>query len=433
MAPEAHLLRSASILDSMESSSPTFPPEQSQPPRFSRNRKVLLAGLMLFIIGVVVTGLWIRSKDSKKPPVQKTGSSQVKKTVEANNPKSIRLIASGDTIAHDALNAQAKLPDGTYDYYQFIKPLQPYFDKAQVRFCNQAVPGAGPAFGIRGYPIFNSPLEVARDMNRLGCNVVNTGTNHTFDLGQQVIDAQLNYWDTLPNMLAVAGANRSNEEQQKVRYFTSQGVRFAFVSYSTYSNITPPNAYGLNMYSQAIAQVQLTEARQKADVVLVSMRWGTEYSPAINGQQEQIAQQLADLGADVVLGHGPHVLQPVKQLSGANGRKTLVWFSIGNFLNAQLPVQALVSGLVVLDIDIVTKSVQPPKYLPIYMHYEWTAEEKAREDLLKRRAFTMVPLDKAEDLLARSQLGTNVTAQTDYVQKLLNQFTPVTIIDSKTY
>jgi poly-gamma-glutamate synthesis protein (capsule biosynthesis protein) len=163
------------------------------------------------------------------------------------------------------------------------------------------------------------------------------------------------------------------------------------------------------------------------------MRWGTEYSPTINGLQSQIAQKLADWGADVVLGHGPHVLQPVKQLTGQNGRPTLVWFSIGNFLNAQIPVESLVSGLAIMDIDLATKKVQPPAYLPIYMHYEWTADEKAREDLLKRHSFTMVPLDQAASLLSRSQNNTTVEAQTNRVTTLLNQFIPVKMVTSKTY
>lgn len=134
-----------------------------------------------------------------------------------------------------------------------------------------------------------------------------------------------------------------------------------------------------------------------------------------------------------MLGHGPHVLEPVKQLDGSNGRKTLVWYSIGNFLNAQLPIESLVSGIAIMDISIANKTVQPPKYLPIYMHYEWTAEQKARSDLLKRHAFTMVPLDQAADLLARSQNSTSVTVQTDRVQKLLNQFTKVQLVNSNQY
>lgn len=399
-------------------------------PRFSRKQLLIAGGLLLtIIVGVSLVWLWPRPNASA-PIVTK--KQEAPKAIQVSATK-IRFIATGDTIAHDALNAAAKKTDDSYDYYQFMKPLQSYFDKADVRFCNQAVPGGGSQFGIKGYPVFNSPLEVAHDMAKLGCNMVNTGTNHTFDMGQAVIDAELNDWDKQPDMLAVAGANRSSEEQNRIRYFEVKGVKFAFLSYSTYSNITPPNTYGLTMFNRTTAQQQVTEARAKSDIVVVSMRWGTEYSPAINNEQLQDSQLLADWGADVVLGHGPHVLQPVKQLTGKDSRQTLVWYSIGNFMNAQIPVEALVSGLAIMDIDIASKKVEPPKYLPIYMHYEWTPDEKAREDLLKRHSFTMVPLDQATSLLAKSQNNTTVDAQTERVQDLLNQFTGVTLVNSKTY
>ena len=377
---------------------------------------------LLAVLGYVI---FIKSNEGS----QTNGSSRSKST----SPNTVRLIATGDTIAHDALNAQALQRDGTYDYYQFMKPLQPYFDNADVKFCNQAVPGGGAQFGIKGYPVFNSPLEVVHDLHKIGCNVVNTGTNHTFDGGQEVIDAELNEWDKQPDMLAVAGANRSTAEQQSIRFFSVKGVRFAFLSYSTYSNTPPLNSYGLNMYDDAVAEAQISAARVRADIVLVSMRWGTEYSPDVNTQQEQISQRLASWGADVVLGHGPHVLEPVKTLDGKDGRKTLVWYSLGNFLNAQIPVEALVGGIAVMDVNIGTKKIEAPAFLPIYMHYEWTVEQKAQEDLLARKNFTMVPLDQASELLARSQNNTTVQDQTARLESLLNRYTSVKMLTSSTY
>ena len=201
----------------------------------------------IVFICIVVIGLAFLGYRKTSTP---QGQTNQKKQANIQK-KYIRILASGDTIAHDALNAQARKTDGSYDYYQFMKPMQPFFDTADIKFCNQAVPGGGEKFGISGYPVFNSPLDVARDLNKLGCNVVNTGTNHTFDRGQAVIDAELNYWDTLPRMLAVAGANRNQSEQDTIRYFTVRGVKFAFLSYSTYTNTPPTTPYGLNGYNVA--------------------------------------------------------------------------------------------------------------------------------------------------------------------------------------
>lgn len=403
------------------------PPAPLPPKRPFKRRPLIIAGVIVALFLAFVGWRLIFANTAEAPD-----NKDEKTTSQQQDTGRVRIIATGDTIAHDALNAAAKTDSG-YDYYQFMKPLKSYFDKADVRFCNQAVPGGGEKFGIDGYPVFNTPLEVATDMNKLGCNVVNTGSNHTFDKGQAVIDAQQDHWDTLPNMFATAGSNRSEEEKQKVRYFETKGVKFAFVSYTTYSNATPSNGYGLTVYSEALAEKQLAEARAQADIVMVSMRWGTEYSQSVNAQQNTISQKLADWGADVVFGHGPHVLQPVKKLGAKDGRSTYVWYSLGNFLNAQIQVEALVNGMAVMDVDTKTKQITSLDYLPIYMHYEWTAAEKAREDLLARRAFTMVPLDEAAELLARSQNNTTIDAQKTRISDTLNKFTPVKILSPSEY
>lgn len=120
---------------------------------------VLIVSTLTLVVGLAYYFV-IRPKSIKNPtsPAQITKQD---KSVKTAQPDHIRLIATGDTIAHDALNAAAKQADGSYNYYQFMKPMQALFDKSDVRFCNQAVPGGGTQFGIYGYPVFNSPLEVA--------------------------------------------------------------------------------------------------------------------------------------------------------------------------------------------------------------------------------------------------------------------------------
>jgi poly-gamma-glutamate synthesis protein (capsule biosynthesis protein) len=315
--------------------------------------------------------------------------------------------------------------------------LTPFFASADIRICNQATPSGGESSGITGYPVVNAPVAFARGIEGVGCNVINTGTNHTNDKGQGLIDATAAAWDNRGDkILAVAGANRSAEEQNKQHIFTVKGMKFAFLTYTTYTNNKQVTPFGINMYSDALATAQITEARKSADFVIVSMRWGTEYSPAINAEQDKIAQKLTDLGADAILGHGPHVLQPVKKLKAPDGSETVVWYSLGNFLNSQLDIESLIGGFAVMDIDTATKKITAVSFMPVYQHYEWTADQKKRAnntDLLARHNFKMVPLDGAAELLAKSQNNTTVAAQTDRVKTLLNQFTPVPIITAAEY
>jgi|AntRauTorckE6833_2_1112554.scaffolds.fasta_scaffold01513_10 poly-gamma-glutamate synthesis protein (capsule biosynthesis protein) len=343
----------------------------------------------------------------------------------------LRLVATGDMIAHDSILANAQIADG-YDFYSLMSEMNPYFEQADIRFCNEATPAGGEQFGISGYPVFNAPLEWHDGMEQVGCNVINLGTNHTNDKGQPLIDVMVEDWNN-KEVLATAGANRSQAERDDISYFEVKGVRFAFLSYSTYTNDPASNSYGLVMYDSAVAQIEIAEAKSNADFVIVSMRWGDEYSDSISTAQEEAAQDVVDAGADFVFGHGPHVLQPVKKMSASDGREAVVWYSLGNFLNTQIPVEALVSGFAVMDIDISSKTIENVSFLPVYTHYDWTADEATREDLLARENVQMQVLDKSADLLARSQLGTTVEAQTERVREVLNQFTTVEILSSDQY
>ena len=371
-----------------------------------------------------------------KPHSQKSSvvasDNAIKSTDPVTNRKSdnIRIIATGDFIPHDSINQEAKKSNGSYDYSGMMSNMAPIFAKSDVRFCNQATPVGGTKYGISGYPIFNAPFEFTRDMAGLGCNLINIGTNHSNDKGQSVIDAQRGEWDKQPNILAVAGANRSNSEQQKINYFTVKGVKFSFLSYVTYSNTKNMTSYGVNMFNQITAKAQLIEARKNSDIIIVSMRWGTEYSSGINAEQASDSQFLADNGADIILGHGPHSLEPYKKLVGQSSRFTHVFYSLGNFLNAQLEVDSLFSGLAVLDVNTTSKQVSEVSYLPIYMHYDWSASEAAAQNLLARKNFQIYTLDQASKPLATSKLNTTVDIQKTRIKRLLNQYDSVPIISA---
>jgi poly-gamma-glutamate synthesis protein (capsule biosynthesis protein) len=402
---------------------------QFAPPKKKSKKRIVITILVIILLaGLVSVWLFVKSKNSNLSFNNKE---------ESNNhnidKKTVRLIASGDAIPHDAINKVALQSSGEYEYSQMLGNMKELFDKSDVRFCNQAVLGGGKQFGISGYPKFNSPTEFARDLAELGCNVINTGSNHTNDFKQEVIDASVNAWQGLPGVIAVAGANTSTDEKNKVRYFESNGLKFAFVSYTTYSNEPPVSDYSVTMYSKDLAKNQLAEARSKADFVIVSMRWGTEYSQEVNSQQKELANEVANLGADFILGHGPHVLQPVDQIILDDGRKAIVWYSLGNFLNAQLEPETLFNGIAVIDINTQDKSITNVSYLPIYMHYEWTKEQKQAEDLLARTNFSMFAFDDAQEPLAKSQNVTTLEEQKNRINKTLNTFIDVKLMTKNDY
>lgn len=327
--------------------------------------------------------------------------------VEPEEPEPLRVIAMGDMLPHDSVNANAER-DGGYDYAPFFDGIRAQLDAADVTFCNQEVPSAGVEFGISGYPTFNAPVEFARDLQgAAGCDLVNLATNHTADKGAAGVAATRAAWDGLAPAV-VDGANRSAEEQRAPTVFEQDGVRIALVSFAEYSN-APIDGVTLNMMGDdALVDELMAQARDRADVVIVSAHWGTEDSHDVNGQQQAFAQRVADLGADVIIGTGPHVLQPVVWLDRADGGRTLVWYSIGNMLSTQLTLDqrtGVVAGFELARDAAGEVRVERPTAILTYMHYDWTAEEEAAGDLLARHNLSITPLADSAELLQRTRFG----------------------------
>ncbi|MFA5608396.1 MAG: CapA family protein [Leucobacter sp.] len=372
---------------------------------------VLAAG----IGATVALSLGAKQEDAAPAPTPAATTTPTPEPAEPELPEPVHVIAMGDMLPHDSVHHNALQPDGSYDYRGFFAGLQPQLEAADLTFCNLEVPTAGVEFGISGYPVFNAPTEFARDLHETaGCDLVNTATNHTADKGAAGIAATRGAWDALQPSY-VAGGNRSEEEQRTIPVAEVDGITVALVAFAEYSN-APIDGVSLNlMGDEQLVTDLVTEARSLADVVIVSAHWGTEDSHEVNDQQTAFAQRVADLGADVVIGTGPHVLQPVTWLERADGERTLVWYSIGNMLSTQLALPqrtGVIAGFdLVRDTESGAVSVQDPTAILTYMHYDWTAEQEAAGDLLSRTNLSLTPLAAADPLLATTRFGVSAADQ----------------------
>lgn len=417
----------------------SYPLEVTPPPMPIKKskRKLILIIISMLVVVLVGVGAYLLFFKSR-PVAQQQNSNNTKVTaVKDTHPNRIRLLATGDFIAHDSVNTAALQTDGSYNYLPMMKDFLPIFKAADIRFCNDPILNGGVPYGITGYPTFNSPTAFVTDMGKLGCNLVNTASNHSFDKTQGAITASVDAWSTVPNMLAVAGENRTQAEHDTIHYFTVKGVKFAFLAYTTYSNNDAPvqNDFGVNIFSQAFATTQIATAKANgAKVIIASMRWGTEYSMSVNAEQKADAQFLADQGVNLILGHGSHELQPVQELTGANGNKTTVWYSLGNFINTQEPAETLFNGLAVIDFDTKTLQITAMSYLPLYMHYEWTAAQAAADAISTRNSLHMYLLENTtQPLIDAQQLHTTVAIQTARITSTLNTYLTITLVTSAQY
>ena len=236
-----------------------------------------------------------------------------------------------------------------------------------MKYYNQETILGGAELGYSSYPQFNSPNEVGDAFLDAGFNLVSLATNHTMDKGERGVLNSVNYWKSKKNVV-YSGQWSSWDERNEVHVYDINGISYAFFSYTTWTNgLETPNGkeYLNNVYSDEKAANDISKIRDLVDVVIVAMHWGTEYSLDVSSSQQSIADYLAGLGVDLIIGSHPHVVEPVEYI---NNGKTFVIYSLGNFLSAQYGIDRLTGLMVevtikkVVDVDgTITVSIESPK------------------------------------------------------------------------
>ncbi len=271
------------------------------------------------------------STDSSSP------ASKPGQTANTGQDGTVDIFAAGDNILHQAVIDSAKNSAGSYDFTKYYQYIARDIENADIAVINQESPLGGEALGIGGYPNFNSPQEIGDNLVSLGFDVITQANNHMLDKGAKGITETLKYWKKHPGT-TVVGINESEAERSRTRIVERNGMKVAFLAYTYGLNgykVPSGQEYLVNLIDRDDIKKDVERARSEADAVVVSMHWGVEYSTTTSSTQHSLAQYLADLGVNLVIGHHPHVIQRVSRVKGKNGNETLVFYSLGNFLSSQ--------------------------------------------------------------------------------------------------
>lgn len=330
--------------------------------------KVLSAVALLFV--AVGISLQAYSSLSPKEVVVKKKSRVEKK--EEKKEYHASMIMVGDALIHNSLYFDAKQADGSYDFKPMLEFTKPITSKYDLAYYNQETVLGGVELGLSNYPRFNSPQEVGDAFIDSGFNLVSLATNHTMDRGETAVLKSLEYWNSKENVIT-AGCYTSFEERDKIKVYEVNGIKYAFFSYTTWTNgLVPPTGkeYLNNVYSDELAKADIERVRDQVDVIMVAMHWGTEYSLGVSAEQEKIAHYLSELGVDLIIGAHPHVVEPVEYIG-----KTLVIYSLGNYISAQDTTEKLTGLMMAVDIKkvvdqgVTTVSIENPKAELLYTKF----------------------------------------------------------------
>ena len=245
--------------------------------------------------------------------------------------KEISMIMVGDALIHQSIY-ESSYKNGKYDFTNILSKIKPIVKNYDIAYYNQETVLGGTSIGLSTYPRFNSPYEVGDAFIDAGFNMVSLANNHTLDRGRSAIINSVNYWKKHKDVLT-AGSYSSYDDRNEIRIFNKNGISYTMLSYTTSTNgISIPNGdkYLVNVYDESTVKKDIERVRNKVDVLIVAMHWGTEYTNYPTQAQKNIANYLSNLGVDIIIGAHPHVVEPATFIGN-----TLVIYSLGNFVSSQ--------------------------------------------------------------------------------------------------
>lgn len=310
-------------------------------------KRVIIKNVLILVVTLFLSILIVYSSNIYFFSSKNHVSSDMDTTI----PKETRLslVMVGDGLIHGAVYSDA-YHNGKYDFYSMLSEMKPIISSYDLAFYNQESILGGSELGLSSYPRFNSPYEVGDAFVDAGFNLVSLANNHTLDRGEQAILNSTSYWKTKD--VYVSGSYSSMEERNKLIVKEKNGIKYALLSYTCWTNglsIPDGKTYLLNRYDSEVVKKDIESVRDRVDLLMVSMHFGDEYSFSPSNEQKEIASYLASLGVDIVIGHHPHVVEPIEFIDN-----TLVIYSLGNFISGQRGIEKL-TGLMV-SVDVIKKN-----------------------------------------------------------------------------
>jgi poly-gamma-glutamate capsule biosynthesis protein CapA/YwtB (metallophosphatase superfamily) len=244
------------------------------------------------------------------------------------------VLGSGDVLIHPPLWQQAHADaraegKAGYDFGPMYASIAPDVRSADLATCEMETPLAPPQGPFVGWPNFNAPPQVLSALKGVGYRSCTTASNHTLDQGYPGLKRTLDELDSAG--LRHTGSARSPHEAARPLIVTlANGVRIGQLAYSFNFNGHEPaagQAWEANLIDvPAILAAAHRIKAAGADIVVLSMHWGTEYDHLATGQQKDEARRLlASPDIDLILGDHAHVVQPAERINGK-----WVFYCMGN-------------------------------------------------------------------------------------------------------
>ena len=289
-------------------------------------------GRLIFVLACITTGCTSTTSVATTTEPFTTASSVVL-------PQAITFAFTGDVLSHTPLINQAKrtaIANSTpelqldYDFRPMFLDIKPLISGVDLAVCHLETPIAPQGQKLSTFPLFGVPKEITSAIADAGFDRCSTASNHTYDRGNDGIDATVNALQDVG--VKQSGMARTPDEIEPL-VFEVRGIKISHLSYTfSYNGLIMPDE---TQWRSAIINTKriLRDAQRARELgsqaTIVSMHWGTEKDSNTNSMQTSIADELTASGlVDLIVGHHAHVVQPTKQVNGV-----WVMYGLGNVLS----------------------------------------------------------------------------------------------------
>jgi poly-gamma-glutamate synthesis protein (capsule biosynthesis protein) len=297
--------------------------------RIARRRQVALA-----LTALLAAGAACQAQHQEQP------AGAGRPAPSAAGPRGFTLVASGDVLPHSSVIDRARFDAGGqgYDFRPMLSGVRPVVARADLALCHmETVYGANG--DDNGYPSFKSPPEIAQALADTGYDGCSTASNHSLDDGAEGIRRTLDALDRAG--VRHAGSARAEAEARTATLLHAGAARVAHLAYTYGTNGHPLPAgqpWAVNLIDEGRILADARAAREAgADVVVVSLHWGTEWQDEPDRQQLSLGERLTASTTrgrpdiDLILGTHAHVPQAYEKING-----TWVVYGMGDQIAGQM-------------------------------------------------------------------------------------------------
>ncbi len=291
----------------------------------------------------------------------------------------ISLVLVGDIMLSRNVGAKMK-KYGDY-HYPFLK-VQELISGADISFGNLESPIAPGTPVPTGSFVFRADPESVEGLDWAGFDVLSLANNHILNKGTDGLTKTFGYLSA--QGIDYCGAMKDSKDplaQMVVKEIKGRKIAFLCYAYGPDYYAVGPENPGMALMDSEQLKADLTAAQEQTDFVIVSMHDGAEYQNKSSKHQQDFARLAIDSGADLVVGHHPHVVQEVEKYKGK-----YIFYSLGNFVFDQMWSEETREGVAV-KIILSKNEVKDIEYLPVIIEdysQPRPADEKEKERIVGR-------------------------------------------------